>query len=134
MATMKRFQLELTEREHDELELLMAHAGIKTKREIVSNALALFRWAALETLHGKQIASATPDGKVVKQLEMPSLAAFVRHAEAFNKLLPSREEVLNRATQPGESFDEVLAEIDRDTKEFRTNGRSKKGRKALARR
>lgn len=74
--TTKRFQLDLSEVEHDEMERLMAAAGIKTKREFVSNALTLFRWAVAELEANRRVGSFAPAGDQLKQMEMPSLAAI----------------------------------------------------------
>ncbi len=82
----KRFQLDLSIHEHEEMERLMARAGLKTKREFVSNALTLFRWAANELVQGRSIGSVDAGGDV-KQLEMPALAAFASVGSKFDELL-----------------------------------------------
>jgi len=93
----KRFQLDLSEQEHVEMERLMAHAGIKTKREFVSNALTLFKWAAMEMLQGRTIASADAKGSL-KELQMPVFQNFT--GIGLEELLLSNEEVRRRSQEP----------------------------------
>ncbi len=107
--TTKRFQLDLSEVEHDEMERLMATAGIKTKREFVSNALTLFRWAVAEVEANRRVGSFTPAGDQLKQMEMPALAAI---ASARARL---DERTANRPATPAATdtrpMSEVLAEL-----------------------
>lgn len=83
----KRFQLDLTEAEHAEMTRLMGQAGIKTKREFVSAALTLFRWAANELLYGRVVAAVAPDGGI-RQLEMPALATFAAAGQRVQRAMP----------------------------------------------
>jgi hypothetical protein len=114
----KRFQLDLTEQEHDELENLMEAAGLKTKREMVSNALALYHWAATERLYGRGLASIDRDGRVIKQFEMPSLAAFARAGERLDAATPPASELRARAERGGRSAEDVLADLARRLEEW----------------
>jgi len=109
----KRFQLDLTEQEHAEMERLANLAGIKTKREFVSNALTLFRWAAAELANGRQVASIRPDGTVVKQLEMPCLSPFSMLFDEFDRIRPSPEQLNARGNRGGRTSDDLLAELKR---------------------
>lgn len=88
MTETKRFQLDLTATEHAEMERLMGQAGLRTKREFVSNALTLFRWAANELLYGRSIAAVDVTGQVVKQLEMPALSTFAAIGQRIQQKLP----------------------------------------------
>lgn len=93
----KRFQLDLSEKEHAEMERLMAFAGIKTKREFISNAVTMFRWAAMELLQGRKIGSFDDKGQL-KQLEMPALQVF--SLMGLEQPLLSAEELKRRAKEP----------------------------------
>ncbi len=109
----KRVQLDLSESEHAEMERLMAQSGLKTKREFVSNALTLFRWAAREVAGGSVIAAIPRNGNPMKQLEMPCLSAFTPLAEFFPSAPPDRDEVLARAGRAGRTAAEVLTDLTR---------------------
>ena len=109
----KRVQLDLSESEHAEMERLAEYAGIKTKREFVSNALTLFRWASNELLYGRSISSVDATGKVVKQLEMPCLTAFAQAGEQLNARLVERLQAGTADTRPAtpRPAREVIAEL-----------------------
>ena len=107
----KRVQLDLSEQEHAEMERLMAHAGLKTKREFVSNALSLFKWAANELANGRRIASLDPDGQSVVHFTMPCLEAFSRLAEELDRRSPSAEELRARSRRGGIPASQVMAEM-----------------------
>ena len=112
----KRFQLDLTEQEHAEMERLANLAGIKTKREFVSNALTLFRWAAAELANGRAIGSFDAAGKLHKQLEMPALTALAAcgaAAERLNRRMPTSEQLDERTQEPSVPMAEVLAELSK---------------------
>ena len=103
----KRFQLDLTEKEHAEMERLMAFAGIKTKREFISNAVTMFRWAAMELLQGRKIGSIDDNGGM-KQLEMPALQSFSELG--LDSPLLTIEELHERSRQPTRKLKDFLAE------------------------
>ena len=109
----KRVQLDLSEQEHAEMERLMAHAGLKTKREFMSNALTLFGWAAREVLNGHKIGAISGDGRMVKELVLPSLTPFASIAAEFERLRPTREEVFARVARGGRPAEELLADMAR---------------------
>lgn len=107
----KRLQVDLTEKEHAELERLSEIAGLKTKREFVVNALTLFRWVGNELAAGRVIGSFTPDGRDRKQLEMPCLQGFVQLAQDLDRASPSADELRQRANRGGLPAEQVLAEM-----------------------
>ncbi|MBN9119961.1 MAG: hypothetical protein J0I06_12495 [Planctomycetes bacterium] len=107
----KRLQVDLTEKEHTEMERLAAMAGLKTKREFVVNALTLFRWAANELAAGRHVGSFAPGGGHVKQLEMPCLQPFVQLSDELDRASPTAEELQARAKRPGIPAEQVLAEM-----------------------
>ena len=107
----KRLQVDLTEKEHTELDRLSAHAGLRTKRDFVVNALTLFKWAANELASGRAIGSFAPGGSDIKQLEMPCLQPFKEIADEFDRAGPSPEELEARAKRGGIPAEQVLAEM-----------------------
>lgn len=68
-----RFQLEIPESRLKELEVLMAEAGISTKKELVNNALTLLEWAIGEKKAGYSIASVDNEKEKYRELVMPIL-------------------------------------------------------------
>ena len=105
----KRVQLDLSEQEHAEMERLMFHSGLKTKREFVCNAITLFGWAAKEILKGHRVGAISGDGRMVKELAMPSLTPFASIADELARLRPSREEIFARIARGGIPTDDFLA-------------------------
>lgn len=75
MADTVRLQVELDGERMEELEDLRRLGGLKSKRELLNNALTLIRWAARERSLGRSICSVNPNGQLHKELEMPFLEA-----------------------------------------------------------
>ena len=113
----KRLQVDLTEKEHTELDRLSALAGLKTKREFVINALTLFRWAANELAAGRQVGSFDPRGGPTKQLEMPCLVPFAEIAVALAKVRPSAAELWARVERGGVPSSDALGAMGHPSRE-----------------
>ena len=77
MSFQRRFQVDLSEEELTSIERLGSLAGLRTKKEVILNAITLFRWAAKEIMYGRTICSIDEKTQVVKQLELPALSAIV---------------------------------------------------------
>ena len=77
MTTLRRFQVDLSEEELNSIERLGSLAGLRTKKEVILNAITLFRWAAKEIMYGRTICSIDEKTQVVKQLELPALSAIL---------------------------------------------------------
>ena len=77
MSTLRRFQVDLSEDELNSIERLGSLAGLRTKKDVILNAITLFRWAAKEIMYGRTICSIDEKTQVVKQLELPALTAIV---------------------------------------------------------
>jgi len=77
MSTLRRFQVDLSEDELTSIERLGSLAGLRTKKDVILNAITLFRWAAKEIMYGRTICSIDEKTQVVKQLELPALSAIV---------------------------------------------------------
>lgn len=69
-----RLQFEIDEEWVRELEELMRLGGIRTKKELLNNALTLLRWAAKQKLNGRTLVSVGEDGSE-RELEIPYLEA-----------------------------------------------------------
>ena len=75
---MIRIQVEFPEEKARVLEALMDKAGIRTKKELLNNALSLLQWVINETEQGNKILSISDDNR--KELVMPMLSYLADHA------------------------------------------------------
>lgn len=83
-----RLQFEVTKEKHDELKRACEATNIKTNRELVDNALALFFWAVKEVQRGRVIVSLDEVSGKYKEVTMPAFQqATNRAAEAKPELL-----------------------------------------------
>lgn len=64
-----------------ELELLMARAGLKSRKDLINTALSLFDWVVKEQEGGKTIASLDQANKHYKELRIPGLSVTELPAE-----------------------------------------------------
>lgn len=110
--TSDRGPLELTDREHEEMERLMAAAGIRTKREFVARALALFGWVTDEVAAGGVVASIPPAGQPVKRLELPTEPRMLTIADFLERKRPTAREIHARIKRGGRTADELLADLE----------------------
>ena len=72
---MIRIQFELSEDKVRELEALMEETGIRTKKDLINNALTLLEWAIQEKKAGRSIASIDEQEKLYKEITLPILSA-----------------------------------------------------------
>src|ERR1700676_1241598 len=70
---MTRIQLDVSDEKVAELEKLMSTVGLKTKKELLNNALTLLEWAVKERAAGRIIASVDEHGDKYKEILMPVL-------------------------------------------------------------
>jgi hypothetical protein len=76
-----RLQVELEAAQMEELEKLADLGGLRTKKDLLNNALTLLKWAARQKTEGSVIQSVNRSEGTVKELEMPfleTLAALSR--------------------------------------------------------
>ena len=109
-----RIVLDLSEKDRAEMERLMAFAGIQTESEFVSNAIAMFRWAAGEMLSSRCVGSFDKMGQAVEALEMPSLAPFAAAASRLDAKRSSEEELQRRKAEDAKTYrplSEIMAEM-----------------------
>jgi len=72
---MVRIQFELPEDQAAALESLMQATAVRTKKELLNNALTLFEWAVNERRQGFKVASINEEEKKIRELLMPALQA-----------------------------------------------------------
>jgi hypothetical protein len=80
-----RLQIEIDEAQMKELERLAELSGVRTKKDLLNNALTLLKWAARQRMQGYTIQSVSQSEGTVKELEMPlleTLAAAARRLQA----------------------------------------------------
>jgi len=90
--SLQRLQFEVPEDKAKEIETMMAETGIKTNKELVSNALALFLWSVREVKRGRMIASVDEANGKYKEIRMPAfefVTSLIRPAETFADLVKS---------------------------------------------
>jgi len=75
---MARIQFELSREKNEELEALMIRTGIRTKKDLINNALTIFEWAVNERARGRIIASVDEEEKKYKEILMPVLEHVAR--------------------------------------------------------
>ena len=70
---MARLQLDLSETSDDVIVTLMKICDLRTKKDVVENALMLLGWAASEVQRGSAIAAVDEKNKVFKEIQIPAL-------------------------------------------------------------
>ncbi len=70
-----RIQFELNEARYEELTTLMGEVNVRTKKELINNALSLLEWVVKEVKSGKTIASVDEQKGKYKEICMPILSA-----------------------------------------------------------
>lgn len=113
MASTHRFQIDFTKDELESLDRLGKLAALRTKREVVTNALTLFKWAAKEVLLGRIICSLDETTQTVKQLELPALTAIYEAGQAT----PSPAQLEARLKEPTRLFADFAADKKRRKKQ-----------------
>ena len=108
MTTTQRFQLDMTREELDLIERLGQMAGFRTKRELLANALTLFKWATRETLQGRTICSLNEATREIRYLELPALSAI---AEACKRETIGDDEFRRRLSEPTRPLSEILPRL-----------------------
>ncbi|MEA2878525.1 MAG: hypothetical protein QOF14_3721 [Hyphomicrobiales bacterium] len=77
---MARLQLDLTETHDALLTTLMKMCDLRTKKDVIENALMLLGWAATEASNGLMIAAVDETGKTYKEIQTPALMGARRHS------------------------------------------------------
>lgn len=69
-----RIQYELSKEKNKEIEKMMQETEIRTKRDFIDNAIALFEWAIKQRRDGNIISSVNEESNEYKEIIMPSLS------------------------------------------------------------
>ena len=75
-SNMKRIQFELPEEKVAELERLMDESGIKTRKDLLNNALMLLEMAIKERKEGRTLVSVDEKKNRYKEVLMPILSSI----------------------------------------------------------
>jgi hypothetical protein len=75
---MVRIQFELPEDKVSELKKLMEESGIKTRKDLLNNALMLLEWAISERRAGRTFVSVDEKKNRYKEVLMPILSSIAR--------------------------------------------------------
>lgn len=81
MGKVIRFQFEIDQEHMNELESLMKLGGLKTKKELLNNALTLLKWVVKQTGRGSTIAAIDERDGTYKELSMPFLDAIAANGK-----------------------------------------------------
>ncbi|HYY56974.1 MAG TPA: hypothetical protein VE842_06540 [Pyrinomonadaceae bacterium] len=76
MADVTRVQFELDDDQIAELEELRELGGLRTKKDLLNNAITLLKWAAKEEARGASIFAVNEASGTYKELEMPFLETY----------------------------------------------------------
>ena len=79
MSDLVRLQVEIDQEQMNELERLLQVGGLRTKKELLNNALTLLKWAVKEKGRGCAIVSVNEQEGTYKELEMPFLEHVAQH-------------------------------------------------------
>lgn len=96
MSTLKRFQIDLTEDELRSIDRMGSLAGLRTKKDVILNAMTLLRWAAKEIMYGRTICSVDQRTGAVKEVELPALSII-----AEKHLVPLSEAEIRHRIEDG---------------------------------
>lgn len=75
-TNMVRVQIDLPSATVEELDRLANEAGLATRKELMSNALTLLKWAVKHVRNGRTIASVDDRENRMIELDMPFLSAL----------------------------------------------------------
>ena len=81
MKNVTRIQFELPNGKVKHIEELMREANIRTKKDLLNNALTLLEWAIKEKKRGHEIASIDEKSKAYKEIVMPILSNVANNSK-----------------------------------------------------
>jgi len=97
MADFFRLQVELDRQLADEIGNLQFLGGLRTKKDVIENALTAFRWAAREKAAGCAIVAIDPKDGSYSELQMPVLEVIAAKGTTKRKSLSARVRVFARS-------------------------------------
>lgn len=71
-----RIQYEVSKKQEEAIKTLMEITGVKTRIDLLNNALSLFEWAVNEKKSGRSIASLDETDNVKREIVMPALSSL----------------------------------------------------------
>lgn len=83
--------------------------GFKTKKELLMNAVTLFKWATQEALYSRSVCSISDNDGTIRQLELPAITAIVEAARQQSAVVDADLE--RRLKEPRRSLSEILNEM-----------------------
>ena len=101
-----RFQMDLSRSDLELIDRLATLAGMKTKKELLMNAVTLFKWAAQESLYDRSVCSISNSDGRIRQLELPAITTIVEAARQQSK--DTEAELERRLQEPRRSLSEIL--------------------------
>jgi hypothetical protein len=82
------FNLDLSNAHEALIKQLQDMCELKTKKDVIENALTILGWAAAESTRGYSIASVDDEHKVYREIQMPALSAARMKAQ-LKKQMPA---------------------------------------------
>jgi hypothetical protein len=75
-----RIQIDFARSRVAELDELAERCGLKTRKDLINNALTLFEWAVEEVSKGRVVASVDEKEEKYREVTLPALRTAARHA------------------------------------------------------
>lgn len=116
-TTTNRFQMDLSNADMELINRLATLAGLKTKKELLLNAVTLFKWAAQEAMYGRTVCTVSESDGKIRQLELPALSTIVEGSRQFSR------EVSEQSGTPAETsrpLSEILNRLKETTADATT--------------
>lgn len=107
-----RFQMEVRRGDLDRMDELCELGGLKSKKELLNNAVTLLEWAVKQKQRGYSVASISPGGEV-RELEMPYLENVSRNSWRASGPVHSPDFRLVAGSSDPRSVEEAPAHSDR---------------------
>lgn len=120
----RRFQVDISPQEHETLKQIAKLAGLRTENDVFCNAIALFKWAAKESIKGRRIASINENLSEIRQFVTPALMNISDQAP-----MVSIAEFRRRASETGRPLAEILDDLESMARFPRASSSQSKGLK-----
>ena len=108
--SLHRFQMDMTREELLLVDRLGQLAALRTRKEVISNAIAFYHWATKELLMGRTICSIDEATQKVKQYDSHAMSAISEKAASIKPL--SEEQIEFELKQPSITTKELLAKAN----------------------
>lgn len=111
-TTTNRFQMDLSSADMELINRLATLAGLKTKKELLMNAVTLFKWAAQEAMYGRTVCTVSESDGKIRQLELPALSTIVETARQHSREAAERSGTAAETSRP---LSEILNRLKETT-------------------